>query len=285
MENIGIIANLEKDEACKLAKQIEVWLKNLGLSISLDDRIAKKISIEGKPLTKEDPPDFVIVLGGDGTLLDTARKIAQWGVPLVGVNLGQLGFLTEIEANEIFTALEDILDGKYWLEKRMMLEAKVRRNGKEIGNCCALNDVVLAKSGFSRMLRLEASVDDEYVDTYLADGLIVATPTGSTAYSLSAGGPLIVPGVEVMLLTPICSHSLGSRSLIISPEQVTDITLKSKQAQAMLTVDGQHGFELQEGDSISVYKAPYKAQLLRHKQKSFFAITREKLNKGGRKGG
>lgn len=282
MKHLGLIVNLEKEKACQLAVQIAEWIMEQGLEICSTEKIIEELSLKAQTINRESPPDIILVLGGDGTLLDTARNFGSWGVPLMGVNLGQLGFLTEVESNELFDALKGILEGKYWIEKRMMLEAKVFREGKEIVKCIALNDIVIAKGSFSRLLELETNVDEEYVDTYLADGIIVATPTGSTAYSLSAGGPLVVPGVEVMLLTPICPHTLSARTLVISHEQEVKITIKSRLTPAMLTIDGQHGLELYVDDEIYVGKAAFKAQLLRHKQKSFFAITREKLYQGGR---
>jgi len=227
--------------------------------------------------------DMVIVLGGDGTLLHAARLAAPVGTPLLGVNFGRLGFLTEVELPEMFPVLAKILDGEYLVERRMMLQAQVVRNLVPVANFHALNDFVVTKSGFSRMIMLDLFVGEHLVASFPADGVILSSSTGSTAYSLSAGGPIVSPDLEVVVLTPICPHTLYSRPVVFSPEHLVRVILSGQIETAMLTVDGQHGFPLIQNDEIRVNRAHFAANLIRLKDgRNFFTVLREKLRQGGK---
>ncbi|MGQ9824438.1 MAG: NAD(+)/NADH kinase, partial [Desulfotomaculales bacterium] len=228
--------------------------------------------------------DCLVVVGGDGTLLGSARKAAPQGIPILGVNIGRIGFLTEIDAPDLFSALDRLLAGEYRIDARMMLEARVYRQGKCIEQSIALNDAVVTKGAFARLIFLETFVGDEYVATYPADGLIVATPTGSTAYSLSAGGPLVSPEVDLMLVTPICPHSLWARPLVIKADRKVRINVNSQKEEVMLTMDGQHGFRLEERDVVVVTRSSFQARFIRIKNKSFYYLLRKKLGESVKAG-
>lgn len=224
--------------------------------------------------------DCLLSLGGDGTLLRAARLVADKGTPILGVNLGHLGFLTEIELNELFPSVERLLAGDFSIEERMMLQSHLWR-GERKTSFIALNDVVITKGAFSRMLKLEVYVGTDYLDTYTADGLIVSSPTGSTAYSLSAGGPLVSPELEVMILTPICPHTLYARPLVVPGDQEIHVKVYTAGAEVMLTVDGQQGMQLNHGDQVVTSRASIPTRLVRLRERSFYSLVREKLREGG----
>ncbi|PKM47563.1 MAG: NAD(+) kinase [Firmicutes bacterium HGW-Firmicutes-8] len=283
MNSIGIIINLEKPNVQAITEQIANWLQHHGKEV-LVAGVGPQHEQAGIITCAEDElaerAQCIIVLGGDGTLLSSARTIAARGIPLFGVNLGQLGFLTEIELPDLTPALEKLISGQYEIEERMMIEATVLRNGAEISSFYALNDAVITKGAFARLIRLKTIVNDEYVDVYPADGLIVSTPTGSTAYSLSAGGPLVAPNLELMIVTPICPHTLYARPLVIDKESIVRVELLETQAEVMLTIDGQSGFQLVSYDEVIVRQAPFKAKFLKLNQRGFYEILREKLKEG-----
>jgi NAD+ kinase len=218
-----------------------------------------------------------LTLGGDGTLLSTAREIVAAGIPICGINMGQLGFLTEVELPELSPALDRIIAGQYHLEERLMLDALVQRGEQQISVATALNDVVVTKGGFSRMIRLRMFIDGEFTANYRADGLIVATSTGSTGYSLSAGGPIVNPSLPVILLTPICPHSLHSRPLIISEKEEIRIAFQATHDDMVLTVDGQTVFRLMPDDSVVVRRSAFRARFIRLEGKNYYRKLRSKL--------
>ncbi len=221
--------------------------------------------------------DLVIVMGGDGTLLHVVRQLPG-KIPILGVNLGHLGFLTELEMPELFPELARILTGEFCVDERLMLEAIVMREGQEITRVGALNDVVLTKRALARRLvRINVRVNDEFVDEYRADGVIVATPTGSTAYSLSAGGPILSPSLEALVITPVCPHTLYSRSLVVS---ATDTVTVSLPHPGWLSADGQTGFNLREDDRVIVQQYDLRAHLVRRSDWSFYDVLRRKLKEG-----
>lgn len=224
--------------------------------------------------------DVALSLGGDGTFMNIARNIASRQIPVCGVNLGKLGFLTEVEIGEIDCALDRLIAGQYHIEERLMLTATVERSGKQIHSSLALNDIVVTKNGYSRMIGLNLFVNDVYTANYPADGLIIATPTGATAYSLSAGGPFVEPSLKVMVITPICSHSLHSRSLIVSEADKITITLDDTNAEVVLSADGQTTVKLITSDKILIKRAPDRARFIRFYDKSYFDILRNKLYRG-----
>ena len=221
-----------------------------------------------------------MVLGGDGTLLNSARLAAPSAVPVFGVNMGRLGFLTEVDMPQLYKALELLLAGEYFIEERMMLEASVIRDGKAFQPLTGLNDAVITKGAFARLIMLDTMVDGRHFNTYHADGVIIATPTGSTAYSLSAGGPLVVPDLDLLLFTPICPHALWARPLVISPHSKVQVTLRSSQGEVMLTVDGQLGMHLQHGDTVRVKRSRNRARFIKLNNQTFFDILREKFKEG-----
>lgn len=284
MDSVGIIINTEKKKALAITEQIVNWLQRHGKKAMVTNMGSESVQhcfpmCSEQELSRE--AECIIVLGGDGTLLSCARTIAANGIPLFGVNLGQLGFLTEIELPDLEPALEKLISGQYLIEERMMIQAAVRRGGTEISNFHALNDAVITKGAFARLIRLKTFVNDEYFDVFPADGLIVSTPTGSTAYSLSAGGPLVVPDLGLMLVTPICPHTLYSRPLVIDKDSIVRVELETTQAEVMLTIDGQSGFKLQPHDEVIVKKAPFNARFMKLNQRGFYEILRRKLKEGG----
>lgn len=210
-----------------------------------------------------DKATLAVTLGGDGTLLNTTRELSPHGIAVCGINLGQLGFLTAIELSELIPALEKIIQGDYSIEERQMLQATLLRNGEQLVSASALNDVVVAKSGCSRMIRLKLFIDGCLTANYPADGLIVASSTGSTGYSLSAGGPIVSPLLRVTVITPICPHSLNSRSLIVSDQEEIRIEPQATHDDIMLTIDGQTSYNLKSEDSIVVARAPFQARFIR----------------------
>lgn len=285
MQNLGLITNLQKKQAIKIAGELIQWLHYRRVNVYVPANSHHLSNFETLNLLTDEnieQMECILVLGGDGTLLNTARIFAHYPIPLLGVNLGQLGFLTSLEIPDLYQGLEMLLEGRYLIEERMMLEAGLLRDGKLLKSFYALNDVVVTKGAFSRMIRLMTYVSGNYVDTYPADGLIVSTATGSTAYSLSAGGPIVAPNLEVMILTPICPHTLYSRPIVISADQEVKISLCTSNAEVMLTVDGQYGLRIKENDQIIVKRAPTVTRLVRFPGRSFFDVLREKLRKGGR---
>ena len=221
--------------------------------------------------------DIALTLGGDGTLLSTGRKFASKGVPLCGINLGRVGFLAEIETDEIIDKLTKIINNNYFIEKRLMLEGVVYRNGEKIFSAEAINDIVVTKSGLSRMIKLKLLIDDILTAEYQADGIIFATSTGSTAYSLSAGGPIINPSLKVMLITPICPHSVNARPLIIDENEEIKLKVSARHNDIGLTVDGQIVYPLLPGDLITIKKSLLTADFIRFTDKNYYKTIKKKL--------
>ncbi|HZK18354.1 MAG TPA: NAD(+) kinase, partial [Clostridia bacterium] len=196
------------------------------------------------------------------------------------INIGRLGFLTEVDLPDIYDSLQAVIEGKYTIEKRMMLQARVKRNDEVVVKSVSLNDVVITKGSFARIIMFSVNVDGEFMGMYRADGMIIASPTGSTAYSLSAGGPLVVPGLELMILTPICPHTLSARPMVIPRESIVELEILSDQVQIMLTMDGQHGFRLQKNDKIYVTRSQFPARFIQVRKRSFYEVLRNKLKEG-----
>lgn len=281
MKKIGIITNVDKDVGFTYTNLLADSIKRHGGSPMMTDMLSEASSA-GMPCGSEqdmiDSCDFLICLGGDGTFLKAARKIYMKHIPILGINLGNLGFLTEVEKNNIDTAVEQLLEGRYEIEKRMMLEAVVVRKGKDKITDVALNDVVIARGAVSRVLHVKAYINDVFVDTFPGDGLIIASPTGSTAYSLSAGGPIVEPDTEVMIMTPICPHILYSRSFITKSDSVVKAVVAEEfDYSAMVSLDGREGYELSNGDSVEVRKSGHSIDLIKIGKLNFFNILRTKI--------
>ncbi len=284
MEKVGFIVNMGKEFASEISVKVVAWLNKNNIEVFLNDEAAKVLGMPNRFVELDemcDQVDFILVLGGDGTLLRTARAVADKNIPFIGINLGHLGFLTELEVEKLFDGLEDLRKGNYRIEERMMLAAYVKRDGKIIKSYHALNDFVITKGAFARIIELEAYINEDYLSTYPADGLIISSPTGSTAYSLSAGGPIISPELEVIIITPICPHTLYARPVVVSHEQEVRVKIVSDAVEIMLTLDGQEGLSLKKNDEVVVKKSQFKAKLIKLKNRSFYDILREKLKDGG----
>ena len=285
MKRVGLVAKPDAAEAQRVVRQLVEWLTARGLTVVLEKETAALApSASVTSASKSDLPgqvEALIVLGGDGTLLSMARAVGDLGVPILGVNLGVLGFLTATTLEEMLPALEALLAGGMAVEERMMLAARVVRSGQATGEYIALNDVVITKSAMSRIIDLAVSVDGRHATAYRADGLIISTPTGSTAYNLSAGGPILFPTMDAVVLTPIAPHTLSNRPIVLPGAQRIDVTLRVDQ-EVMLTMDGQVGVPLRERDVVEVQKARARIRLLRFAQKDFFSVLRTKLKWGER---
>jgi NAD+ kinase len=280
MAKIGIVVNLAKDPELISTKSIIDWLKKQQCEILLSNSIAEKMEnyLNGYDMQYVyEKADFIIVLGGDGTMLGTARNVANFGTPILGINMGHLGFMTDVEATETFEALEKLLNGNYILEERMMIEATVINGDETKASFYCLNEIEIARGTLSKMITLKICINSQYFDSYNADGILISTPTGSTAYSLSAGGPIITPNVKVMLITPICPHSLSARSLVVSEEEIIEASIINSFHDAFLTIDGQIGYNISEGDKIIIKKSEYVTKLVKVSNRSFYDILKTKL--------
>lgn len=289
MKAVGLNVNTEKlqanPEVARLAREAVSLLSERNVPVMINRESAEAL---GHPALGVDEGELVrrasvvVVFGGDGTILRAARAAAPQGIPILGVNLGGFGFLAEVNGPEVEGALHRFLEGDYRLDERMMLRARVERNGRSTQEFLALNDIVVTKTGYARLLKLRTFVNAEHLATHLADGLIVATPTGSTAYSLSAGGPIVHPAVEGIVLTPICAHTLNARAVLVSASDTIGIQVEPIGAPSILTVDGQEGFPLQPGDEVRVERSPHRTRLIRLGPGGFYSLLQAKLTWGER---
>jgi len=281
VQTLAIVAKKDKPEAAALAAQLRERYPQL--TILGDRALAHTLNwprVEDRELAAR--ADLVVVLGGDGTLIYAARLLAGSGVPILGVNLGSLGFMTEVPVEDLFTTLDGVLSGRFQVDSRMKLTCRLIRGGRILIEDEILNDVVINKGALARIADHETSIDGVPITTYKADGVILATPTGSTAYSLSAGGPIVHPSVDCTVLSPICSHALTQRSIVVPADRVIRITLRSETADTYLTLDGQTGHGLQGGDCIEVVRSPNRVNLVRNPKVAYFSILRQKLHWGER---
>lgn len=284
MKRFIILPNLSKDEDLKTTRLIIDWLERHNRQVYLPIDVAKQLGRASIGLEQDAlfaNADLAIVLGGDGTILYTARLMAASDVPILGVNLGNLGFLAEVEKKDAILTLKKIIDGDYYIQKRMMLNVKKVTEEKEETVGVALNDIVIARASISRMMKYSIFVNDGHVNHYSADGLIVSTPTGSTAYNLSAGGPILAPANEMMVITPICPHTLMSRSIVLSQNDEVRISLrdnrKSWNKDIMLTIDGQENYKIGQEADIIVSKSEHSAKLITCNKNGFYRILKKKL--------
>ncbi len=283
IESVGLCLKPGQPQVLGTLRELRKWLGERDIEVRLDVESARGLESDGAARSEiAASTDLIIVLGGDGTLLAMAREAGPCGVPILGVNLGTLGFMSEVRCEELFTALEQILAGDFRTESRMRLEVRAERDGRELGHYLALNDAVLTKMALARMIDLEMRADGRPVTTYHSDGLIVATPTGSTAYSLSAGGPILDPGLAAIVVTPICPHTLAQRPLVLPESSNIEILVRSSGATVQLTVDGQVGVELGEGDAVHVGRSPHPVRLVVSPFRNHFEVLREKLRWGER---
>jgi NAD+ kinase len=283
VKRIGVIAKLHHQEAAPVLKELCDWLRGHDREVVMDTTTAGLIG-EESPHRKADIPrmvDLIVVLGGDGTLLSVARLLVDYAVPLLGINLGSLGFLTEVPRDEMIGTVEKVLAGDVRIEKRLLLKTEVRRQGELVASSSCLNDVVVSKGTLGRMIRLHILVDGQFVTGLRADGLIVATPTGSTAYCLSAGGPIVHPANDVIVLTPISPHVLTNRPVILPDTSRIEVRLISEEENSMVTFDGQVGFSLRCGDVIEVRAAENRLNLVVSPERNYFEVLRTKLKWGG----
>jgi NAD+ kinase len=284
VRSVGICIKPNQPQLAALIRELEKWLGERGLDPLPDPEAAQWTSAEGMPRWEmAERADLVVVLGGDGTLLAVARAIGDRDVPILGVNLGTLGYLAEVSREELFPTLEAVLVGRFPVEERLRFDVAVEHEGRRVGSYIALNDAVISNTALSRMVHLETRADGAEVTTYHADGLILATPTGSTAYSLSAGGPVLLPSMQAMVLTPISAHTLTQRPLVLPPSCLVEITVTdARGGEVHLTVDGQVGRELSEGDRVAVRRSSHPARLLVPPGRNRFEVMRAKLRWGER---
>ncbi len=285
IKKIGIVSKPRKAEIREIVPQLVEWLRERGIEVLIDKETGAILESSEKCLTRNELPgkvDLLVVLGGDGTLLAAARALYRREVPIFAVNLGDLGFLTVITRDELYPALEGVLSGNYRSERRVQIEGELVRADEVLSSFRALNDVVLNKGAIARIQDFEVYADGEFISNYKSDGLIVATPTGSTAYSLAAGGPVVSPFVEAFVITPICAHTLTNRPLVVRDTATIEIVVKSQREAAYLTVDGQVGIATHSEDIIRVRKSDSCIELIQPPQRNYYEILRQKLKWGER---
>jgi NAD+ kinase len=284
IQTVGIVCKPRKEEICAVIPSLLAWLRARHLQVHLDTETAECCQPPEPSLTRDELArrvDLLIVLGGDGTILATARHLHDREIPILPVNLGGLGFLTSVTLDELYPLIEQVLAGKHQISPRIMLEAEVRRDGSVAERQKALNDAVVTQAALARMMDFDVYVNQSQVGRYRADGLIVSTPTGSTAYSLAAGGPIIYPDLDAFVITPICPHMLTNRPLVIPAAATVEIDFPAEETLT-LTLDGQIGIRLGQSDRVTVRKSPARVLLVRPPNKTYFEVLRNKLRWGER---
>jgi NAD+ kinase len=283
-KSVAIVSKQEKPEVGSVLPGLLSWLQKHQYQVVVDRETAPYapgIEVVDREEMASRPLRFVVVLGGDGTLLAAARAVAKLGIPVVGVNLGSLGFLTEVRLEELYPTLEGIDAGRYNVEMRSMVHCEVMRAGSRVAAYDALNDIVVGKATISRLNHCDVYIDGEFVSSYKTDSLIVSSPTGSTAYSLAAGGPIVMPTVDALIITPVAAHSLTHRPLVVPSASKIEIKIKTGEEQGYLSVDGQVGMPMQDGDRILCSNSEHQVKLLRI-HGTFFDVLRAKLKWGQR---
>jgi len=280
---IGIIGKSHSKEAHDIATELTAWLQERGVEVFIDEELDEKIGhghyVQRNMMSQV--ADVVVVLGGDGTFLAAARLVSEADIPLLGVKLGRLGFLTEIDRHELYPMMEHVLRGDYTTEERNMLSVNIHRTGDTLGGFVVLNDAVVNKGAVARIIDLQLLIDGKYITTFKADGIIVATPTGSTAYSLSAGGPIVYPTLPVTIITPICPHILTNRPLVVSSEANIKLEITAADStDIFLTLDGRGGIPLRRGDVVEVVRAQHKVRIIKSPFSDFFRTLKAKLRWG-----
>jgi NAD+ kinase len=288
IKRIGVVVKPHQPDALQTLCELTQWLNERQITLvggpAVDrERIEHETGCAVEVVTDEElarSADLVLVLGGDGTMIATARMIGDSEIPVIGVNYGGLGYLAEFRIEELFSALEAILAGNYKLERRLMLEVELRRGEQLVTRNRVLNDVVVNKSALARIIKIEAYLDQQFVNSFRADGLIVATPTGSTAYNLSAGGPVIYPSMNTVVITPICPFTLSNRPIVVPDDSVIEVRLMTDNEEVALTLDGQVGFPMQVGDRIIIRKSETTFNLVQPMNRNYFDVLRDKLKWG-----
>src|SRR5262244_1437255 len=284
IRTVGIFSRPRRADLTKIVAPLLDWLAKRGYRALYDTETAEALSDgSSSGLTRDQlaaRADLLVVLGGDGTLLAAAREAAPHGIPILPINLGSLGFLTSFTLEELYPALEECLSGKAETSERVMLTASLRRHGQIVESKNVLNEAVINKGALARMIEVELFIDSEFVCRYRADGLIIATPTGSTAYSLSAGGPIVHPAVESLIVTPICPHTLTDRPVVIGDNCSIEMRLRGQAESVYLTLDGQKGIVMESEDCVSIARAQDRLRLIQPHRKSYYEILRSKLKWG-----
>ena len=283
IKTIGIISRPRRVDISTIVPPLREWLAERNIHAPYDEETASSLPNSAPGKTRADlaaESDLLLVLGGDGTLLSAARQAAPRGIPILPINLGSLGFLTSFTSQELYPALEETLAGHLVASERVMLHATLIRDGKTIDDQRVLNEVVINKGALARMIEVRLTINTQFVCRYRADGLIVATPTGSTAYSLSAGGPIVHPSVESIIVTPICPHTLSDRPIVVDDKCCVELSLTGPAESVYLTLDGQKGIPMQSGDKVRISRAEERLKLIQPKRKSYYEILRSKLKWG-----
>lgn len=281
MKSIGLIPNWHKKNSKLVVEKIGHFFKQRRLKLKIADKktvdFYSEESLASQLANWVNELELIIVVGGDGTILRVARDLACWEVPILGINLGQKGFLAEIEVEQMERFLQYIAVKQYDYQERMMIEAWLKRGNKDMERYLALNDIVVSRGPFSRIITVEASVNEDYMESYSGDGIIIATPTGSTGYSLSAGGPIVNPTMDLFVITPICPHSLYNRAVIVNGKDEIRLRVDSRQVQVVLTVDGQVRFALEDKDQVIVCRSEQRVKLVCFQDYSFYRMLHQKL--------
>jgi NAD+ kinase len=280
---VGIISRPRRSNLVAVVPPLLQWLEKRGLKVVHDEETAGSLATPAQGKRREEvaaQSDLLVVLGGDGTLLAAARVAAPQGIPILPINMGSLGFLTSFTVEELYPALEETLAGRFSISERVMLHVDLLRDGEIIEHQNVLNEVVINKGTLARMIELELAIDGSFVCRYRADGLIVASPTGSTAYSLSAGGPIVHPAVESFIITPICPHTLSDRPVVVRDSSLIEMTLSGNTESVFLTLDGQKGIVMQPSDKVHVSRSKELLKLIQPPKKSYFDILRGTLKWG-----
>ena len=278
MKTVALTSNPRKDENYNIAKKVCEYLKghfNLICDEKMNITEAERVSVD----EIRERADIMIVIGGDGTILRFCRLLCKKETPVLGINMGRLGFLAEVEVEDLEKGMNALIEGNYSIEKRSMLHGSIIRDGRPVDKFNALNDIVVSCSSFKRMVNTKIKIDGVIAGSYASDGIIAATPTGSTAYSLSAGGPIVDSSLDVTVLTPICPHTLSSRSIIVPTYKPIEIEVWSKSSKGLLlTVDGQEGFYLQNDDVVRICRSRYKSHLIKIEDRNFYDILKNKIS-------